>query len=499
MLQAPCKGRCGLFVLVCLTSLANAQVANQPAPADKGSVDKLIMLAVENELLASEAVKSHRIDVGVDGGIVILSGFVHNYLAEQIAVGLAQRVRGVTSVVDQLEVSGQRRDDTEVHKDVLAALTTDPDTRRLKLSADVQEGVVTLTGEVPSYGEKLLAANVASAVTGVTDLASEIQVEGRESLTDQEMKREISDLCRFSVELDTCQIEVEVRDHNVVLDGEVASDFQRSVADRLAWQVGAKSVDVRGLRVHWRHDLGILRAERYEKVTDDQVRAAIQRAFKYDPRLLSFDPQVQVEQGSVTLTGNVGHLAAKQAAERIARYTVGVRRIQNMLHVRGPEETPSDEQIAEFTREAMRRDPYIDAENVVVECENAHIGLYGLVDTQFEKYHAEWTASCQNGVVHIDNYLAVRNKWEPKSDAAIEADLKDKLAQTFVDDENQVTAKVVDGVALLEGTVDTWYMWQSAVDQAVAAGAREPHVQIEVRYGLPSAPQYYGPHEYIPR
>ena len=110
-------------------------------------------------------------------------------------------------------------------------------------------------------------------------------------------------------------------------------------------------------------------------------------------------------------------------------------------------------------------------ETSLLSVEIAHVSLYGLVDTQFEKYHAEWSARCQQGVVHVNNYLAVRKQWVPKSDAAIQADLNDKLAYTFVDPNNQVTAKIEDGVAILRGTVDTWYMWQTAMDQAIAAGA----------------------------
>ncbi len=214
---------------------------------------------------------------------------------------------------------------------------------------------------------------------------------------------------------------------------------------------------------------------------------------------LSFDPQVDVEHGVVTLTGDVGHFTAQRAAEQDARHTIGVQRVKNNLRVRWPDETPSDEQIADFTRAAMARDPYVERHNLMIECENAHVSLYGLVDTQFEKYHAEWIASRQKGVVHVNDYLSVRKKWKPKSDAAIEADLKDKLTYTFVDPDNQVTATVENGVAILRGTVDNWYMWQTALDQAIAAGAREPHNLIEVRYGIPSGPHYYGPHDYVPR
>ena len=176
-----------------------------------------------------------------------------------------------------------------------------------------------------------------------------------------------------------------------------------------------------------------------------------------------------------------------------------MRRVKNNLRTRWPDQPPTDQQIADFTRQALARDPYVEKHNIFVDCENAHVSLYGYVDTEFEKEHAVWTASCQKGVVHVNDYLAVRKNWVPKSDAAIQADLNDKLAYAFVDPDNQVTAKVVDGVAILQGTVDTWLMWQTAMDQAIAAGARRPHNLIEVRYGLPSGPHYYGPHNYVPR
>ena len=57
----------------------------------------------------------------------------------------------------------------------------------------------------------------------------------------------------------------------------------------------------------------------------------------------------------------------------------------------------------------------------------------------------------------------------------------------------------MEGVTLLHGTVDTWMVWQSAMDQAIATGARRPHNQIEVRCGLPSGPHYDGPHNYVPK
>ena len=102
--------------------------------------------------------------------------------------------------------------------------------------------------------------------------------------------------------------------------------------------------------MNWRNTNPLLRIERYTTVTDKEISDAIQRAFKYDPRLLSFKTEVHVEKGVVTLTGNVGHLAAKEAAERTARYTIGVRHVKNNLRVRWLDKPPTDQQIADFTR-----------------------------------------------------------------------------------------------------------------------------------------------------
>jgi osmotically-inducible protein OsmY len=461
--------------------------------------DRLVQLAVEDELLRSNAVDGHLIDVDVSDGIVTLSGRLKNILAEQIAVGLAERIRGVESVVDEIEIVVDRRDNADLKKDVLAALQADPATQGLKVEVSADDGAVTLSGTVPSYGLKMLAGEVAMGTKGVADLKNVLLVDSKKKPSDAELKTEISELYRFSALLDDVHLKLDVKDSVVVLNGTVTSSFQRSHAEDLAWRAGAKDVDVRGVDVNWRHTNPLLRSQRYENATDDEIGTAVKRAFQHDPRVLSFDVDVQVDHGTVTLTGEVSHLTAKRAAERDASQTIGVRRVKNNLRTRWPDQPPTDEQIADFTRQALSRDPYVEKHNIVVECENAHVSLYGVVDTEFEKEHAEWTASCQRGVVHVNDYLAFRKNWVPKSDAAIQADLNDKLAYAFVDPDNQVKARVVDGVAILEGTVDTWLMWQTAMDQAVAAGARRPHNLIEVRYGLPSNPHYYGPHNYVPR
>lgn len=467
-----------------------------PAPADPS--DETIRLAVENQLLRSDSVEGHALDVTTDKGIITLSGRVQNLLARSIAAGLAQRVRGVQSVINQMDINVPYRADSEIKKDIEASLRADVATAHLIVKAQVSSSRATLTGSVPSRGLKTLAGRVTSGVKGLVAIDNQLVIDAKSRPGDAELQSAIDQLLDFSAILDDANLKASVKDGHAVLNGIVASSLQKSFAADLARDAGAQSVDDRGIKVSWSESDPELRTRRYQTVTDEQIQAAVTRAFKMDPRLLSYSPQVKVEKGAVTLTGDVGTLAAKEAGERDARHTIGVRKVDNRLRVRWAEKPPTDEQIANFTRAALKRDPYVERHNIIVECRNAHVALYGIVDTEFEKTHTKWITGCQNGVVHVADYLAVRKQWVPKSDAVIDAALKDKLAWSFVDPGNQVTATVEDGVAILRGTVDTWSMWQMAIDLALEAGARRPHNLIAVRYGEPSAPRFYGPHYYVP-
>ena len=498
-------------VLLCLLAqrslVAQVKNANTDNSASKTTAadttdgerlnDQTIMLAVDDELRRAESVDGHRIDVDVEGGIVTLSGHVNHLLAKRIAVGLAERIRGVITVLDEIAVNITDHDDAQTKANILAALQAHPATQKLTPEVSVDRGSVKLGGVAVNTGQKILAEELAASVSGVVEMTNEMNVK-QATMSDEEMKDEIDGLIGNSTFLDDSEIQCEVKDGKVILTGQVARASQRSYADLQAFHAGAKSVDSRGIRVNGRHSNPLLRQKRYTRAKDADVQTAIERAFKYDPRLLSVAPQVAVKGGTATLTGSVEYLSSKQAAEQAAKHTIGVRRVKNNIKVRMLD-APTDKQLVEFARLALRRDPYVDRHDIEVDCRNAHVGLYGVVDTDFEKAHAHWIASQLRGVVHVNDYLSVRKKWIPKSDAAIQADLREKLTFDFVGPGNQVRATVKNGVAILEGKVDTWFMWQAAMDDALACGAREPHNLIEVRYGQPAGPHYFGPHYYIPR
>jgi len=101
------------------------------------------------------------------------------------------------------------------------------------------------------------------------------------------------------------------------------------------------------------------------------------------------------------------------------------------------------------------------------------------------------------GVVHVNDYLAVRRNGFRRAMPAIQADLNDKLAYTFVT-RTTSDSESHDGVPSCKDGRQ-WLMWQTAMDQAIAAARADRTNLIEVRYGLPSGPHYYVRHNYVPR
>jgi osmotically-inducible protein OsmY len=71
----------------------------------------------------------------------------------------------------------------------------------------------------------------------------------------------------------------------------------------------------------------------------------------------------------VTLGGSVGNLVAKRAAEENARYTVGVRTVNNRLKVR-PSDKALDETMANRVRHRLHDHPVADRSDITVALEN---------------------------------------------------------------------------------------------------------------------------------
>ena len=137
---------CKYLALVALTLLATS---SSPARAedkkDNGKIirDSEITSAIESRLWKNPATPSSLIDVRTEQGIVTLSGSVDNLLVRERVSEIAETLRGVLAVVNQIEVRPSARTDEEIRKDVDWAMLMDPAADFYEVKTNVSGGVAT--------------------------------------------------------------------------------------------------------------------------------------------------------------------------------------------------------------------------------------------------------------------------------------------------------------------------------------------------------------------
>jgi len=467
--------------------------------------DASITDAVTGELFWDPGVQANWIDVKTERGVVSLTGTVDNILAKERATRIAETVKGVRSVINQIRVVPPiLRADKEILNDVKEAIETDPATESYEVAVSVHGNVVTLTGTVDSWQEKRLVDKVAKGVKGVVAVDNKLDVDYKATRPDAEIKQEIEQALRWDTLVDHVLIDVDVDDQKVRLSGTVGSASEKREALVDAWVTGVRSIDASGLEVKaWARDEK-RRKDKYVVRSDDEIRKAVEDAFLSDPRVSSLDVFVVVSDGHVNLRGRVDNLKAKQAAGQDVRNTVGVRTVKNRIRVR-PTATLSNTVIAENVRKALRRDPYVERYDIDVAVVSGVVYLRGTVDSHFERVQAEDITSRVGGVVGVRNNLVVEGDDAPavydphvgaaypygraksgprhyllKSDAQIEEDIKNEFWWSPLLDVEDIKVTVDDGVATLEGEVYWWSEVQAAVANAYQGGAISVRNKLEV-------------------
>jgi len=457
--------------VACVAMLAMASMPAASAEARTGTKDRDIVSAIETNLLINDEVPSQNIDVNAKDGIVTLSGSVYNILARDKATQIAESIKGVRSVVNEIMVKPVFRSDEEIRGDVMDALATDPATDSYNIGVKVGGGNVTLSGKVDSYGEKRLCEEVTKGVRGVSKVTDQIEIDYKTKRPDREIVQEIEAQLRDDVRIDAGRIAVKVKDGKVRLSGTVPSAAEKSRASATSWVAGVYSVDDSDLNVEWFAPDTMQRESTYVARTDAEIEKAVHDALVQDPRVWSFDVAVDSDYGVVTLTGMVDNLKASKAAAEDARDTLGAWRVKNHLKVR-PAKYLSDQEIISKVNEALKRDPYLDRYDILVSAYNGKVFLYGTVNTEFEKMEAEDVAFRVNGVIEVADYMDIREGTVWQSDWEIQQGVEDQLAWDANVDAAKVDVSVQDGVVTLTGDVGSWYEYTRAAKDALRGGAR---------------------------
>lgn len=177
--------------------------------------------AVIQQLEWDSQVNPTDIGVAARGGVVTLTGVIDTYAGKLAAERAAKRVRGVRAVANDLQVRLRlTRTDTEIAADIDAALrmrAAIPDA----VQAVVHQGHVTLTGVVPTYFLKALAAEAVRHISGVINVTNYVGVEA--VATARDLRRMIVHALHRSAEIDARGVATTVNGSTVRLDGEVGS------------------------------------------------------------------------------------------------------------------------------------------------------------------------------------------------------------------------------------------------------------------------------------
>src|SRR5271163_806497 len=123
---------------------------------------------------------------------------------------------------------------------------------------------------------------------------------------------------------------------------------------------------------------------------DLELRHAVTEELEWAPHLDASHVAVSVRDGIVRLTGFVGSLAEKKAAERAVWYVRGVRGIAEEIEVAIPAvHHRSDDEIAHRAASVLHWDTQIPGDRIQIKAERGVVTLIGCVDWQFQKTEAE--------------------------------------------------------------------------------------------------------------
>ncbi|WP_413164739.1 BON domain-containing protein [Capilliphycus salinus ALCB114379] len=458
--------------------------------------DPEITEAIEREFQISRGISPGNILVATNEGIVTITGSVNNMLAKDRAERIASMVKGVRGVVNEINVEPIPVSDAEILDNINSALTENPVTEVWEIEPAVNDGIVTLGGRVDSWQEKQLATRLVKGIAGVKQINNGISINYKTRRPATEIEADIKSALRWDARVDSRLINVEVDGTQAILSGVVGSSFEKSLAITDAYVIGVMSVEADNLNVEPWAEENRLRAEIVPELQDTEIRDAVKDALLYDPRVAAYNLNVAVDEGAVTLSGTVDNLKAKRAAAQDARNTTGVWRVETNINVQ-PQGEITDNQIVNNVTARLQRDPYVNRQEIGVTAEEGIVRLNGSVDSYFEKWQAGDVAASAGGVTGVINELEVDYSlpadetsfydWDPihedydyNYDNSIFSDRSDEAIATAIDaqllwspfvDEQEVEVSVKDGVARLEGSVDSWYERAQATEEAYEGGA----------------------------
>jgi osmotically-inducible protein OsmY len=212
--------------------------------------------------------------------------------------------------------------DLELQRDVLEELEFEPSVNAAHIGVTANKGVVTITGFVTSYAEKLAADCATRRVKRVKAIAEEIVVRlpSDTKHADNEIAARAIDILKWQVRVPADRITVKVERGIVTLTGEVEWRYQKTDAEHAVHKLTGVVYVINQIRIA-------------APVHTLEVKEKIQKALQRSAELEALGITVQTDGGKVILSGKVRAWYERELAEQAAWSAPGVTAVEDHLTV----------------------------------------------------------------------------------------------------------------------------------------------------------------------
>lgn len=214
--------------------------------------------------------------------------------------------------------------------------------------------------------------------------------------SDASLRDDIIDELNWEPSVDSSKIGVAVKDGIVTLSGTVPSFIEKTDAEKAVKRVDGVKAVVQNIDV---------KLKSTSVRSDEEIAEVALKNLKWNTNVPEENIILKVENGWITLEGEVLWNYQKDAAKSAVRGLIGVKGVNNFIKV---ESKVQPENLKEKIKKSFVRNASIDAENVKIDVVGNKAILKGTVQSWAEKRQAERAVWSAPGIFQIENKLEIK-------------------------------------------------------------------------------------------
>ena len=218
--------------------------------------------------------------------------------------------------------------------------------------------------------------------------------------TDSELQRDVMTELKWEPTIHAAEIGVAVKDGVVTLTGDVDTYIMKWAAERAVKRV----LGVKGVA----EEIKVTLPDPYKRTDEDIARSAT-NVLNWNFWVPRDRVKVMVQDGWITLSGEVDFWYQKERAEDAVRHMIGVSGVTNRITIKPPVPTVKAFEVKSGIEDALKRNARLlrDADKIRVETSGSKVILHGTVGSWADYEEAEYAAYCAPGVSEVENKLTV--------------------------------------------------------------------------------------------